>query len=38
VVEVSSKTGQGAEDLLSLAAAKLQQVAEEEGIEGKVPL
>ncbi|HYW85531.1 MAG TPA: GTPase HflX, partial [Spirochaetia bacterium] len=38
IVEVSSKTGQGVENLLGLADAKLREVAEEEGIEGKVPL
>jgi len=38
VVEVSSKTGQGVENLLRLADLKLSEVAEEEGIEGKVPL
>jgi GTP-binding protein HflX len=37
-VEVSAVTGQRIEDLLRLADAKLSEVAEEEGIEGKVPL
>jgi 50S ribosomal subunit-associated GTPase HflX len=37
-VEVSAVTGQGIEDLLTLADRKLSEVAEEEGIEGKVPL
>jgi len=31
-------TGQGIEDLLRLADRKLSEVAEEEGIEGRVPL
>ena len=38
VVEVSSKTGQGVADLLRLADLKLTEVAEEEGLERKVPL
>jgi GTP-binding protein HflX len=38
IAEVSARTGQGVENLLSLADAKLTLVAEEEGIEGKVPL
>ncbi|HVC27224.1 MAG TPA: GTPase HflX [Nitrososphaerales archaeon] len=38
IVEISSKTGQGVEDLISLADVKLRQAAEEEGIQGKVPL
>jgi GTP-binding protein HflX len=38
VVEVSSKTGQGVENLLRLADLKLTEVAEEEGLERKVPL
>jgi len=37
-VEVSAKTGQGIENLLKLADAKLSEVAEEEGIEGRVAL
>jgi GTP-binding protein HflX len=37
-VEVSAVTGQGIADLLRLADRKLSEVAEEEGIEGKVPL
>ena len=36
VAEVSTKTGQGVENLLRLADMKLSQVAEEEGIESKV--
>jgi GTPase len=36
VVEVSAKTGQGVEELLRLADSMLDQVAEEEGIEGRV--
>ena len=35
-VEVSAMTGQGIGDLLRLADRKLSEVAEEEGIEGKV--
>ena len=38
VVEVSSRTGQGLENLLRTADVKLTEVAEEEGIEGKVTL
>ena len=38
IVEISSKTGQGVEDLIRLADVKLRQAAEEEGIQGKVPL
>ena len=38
MVEVSSKTGQGMENLLRLADIKLSEMAEEEGIERKVPL
>jgi GTPase len=38
IVEVSSKTGQGVESLLKLADSKLNQVAEEDGIEGRVAL
>lgn len=38
VAEISSKTGQGVGNLLQLADAKLREVAEEEGLEGKVPL
>jgi GTPase len=38
VMEVSASTGQGVDDLLALAGTKLDQVAEEEGIEGKVAL
>ena len=38
LAEVSSKTGQGVENLLRLADSKLSEVAAEEGIEGKVPL
>jgi GTPase len=38
LAEVSSKTGQGVENLLRLADSKLSEAAAEEGIEGKVPL
>ncbi|HUH99462.1 MAG TPA: GTPase HflX [Nitrososphaerales archaeon] len=38
IAEVSSKTGQGVAELLRLADTKLNEVAVEEGIEGKVPL
>lgn len=38
MVEISSKTGQGVESLLRLADSQLSEVAEEEGIEGRVPL
>lgn len=37
-IEVSSATGQGLENLLRLADSKLTQVAEEEGLEDRVPL
>ena len=36
-VAVSSKTGQGLDSLLGVADAKLTEVAEEEGMEGRVP-
>jgi GTP-binding protein HflX len=38
IAEVSSKTGQGLENLLRLADIKLTEVAEEEGMEHRVPL
>jgi GTP-binding protein HflX len=38
VVEVSAKTGQGIPNLLALADKKLTIMAEEEGLEGRVPL
>jgi GTPase len=38
MAEVSATTGQGLENLLRLADSKLSEVAEEEGIEGRVPL
>jgi GTPase len=38
VVEVSAKTGQGLENLLKLADSKLSLMAEEEGLERRVPL
>jgi GTPase len=38
IVEISAKTGQGVENLLKLADSKLNQVAEEDGIEGRVAL
>jgi len=38
MVEVSSKTGQGVENLLRVADLKLNEMAEEEGIERRVPL
>lgn len=38
VVAVSSKTGQGLDTLLEVADSKLTEVAEEENMEGKVPL
>ena len=37
VVAVSARTGQGLEELLRVADAKLTEVAEEEGLERKVP-
>ena len=37
VVEVSAKTGQGIDKLLELADRKLTTMAEEEGLEGRVP-